>query len=359
MRKFKFVLILAVVSFLTIGIYTIFIQSIDESDFIVDTVQGDPKQPAVRSVHAELHDQGLKKMDYKIGLDGRVQKTEDSLISGLFESPFDEKNAPNDFRRFMRNDYVITLEQDGTSYAIGASNNNKWELQYWKDGKQRVVKKIFPAPAEARKLGKTELYPYKRIGNSLYVTARDYESESKTLLYKIDLKNETIRKINLPFTSKDEFYLLGIHDETIVYYTSEGVEGSDETIEKVYVSDGKTSQLLKGLKSVGANQTELSADGTKLILLEREPEDLIWAVYDLASKKSTKYKIGIPLVLDESGLGEYTELKDGLIYTANRTGDGVVNVLVVDAISNRVLYEGNIKDKLKRVETILNELVLN
>ncbi|WP_449403670.1 hypothetical protein [Exiguobacterium artemiae] len=66
MRKFKFVLILAVVSFLTIGIYTIFIQSIDESDFIVETVKGDPKQQAVRSVHAELHDQGLKKWIIKL-----------------------------------------------------------------------------------------------------------------------------------------------------------------------------------------------------------------------------------------------------------------------------------------------------
>ena len=56
----------------------------------------------------------------------------------------------------------------------------------------------------------------------------------------------------------------------------------------------------------------------------------------------------IPLVTDEFGLGEYTELKDGLIYTANRLDDGVFNVLVIDPISDRVLYEGNIKDKLKR-----------
>ena len=31
-----------------------------------------------------------------------------------------------------------------------------------------------------------------------------YQTEVGTLLYKIDLKNDTIQKINLPVTSKDE-----------------------------------------------------------------------------------------------------------------------------------------------------------
>ena len=84
-----------------------------------------------------------------------------------------------DFRRFIRSDYVITLEQDGISYAMGTPDNNKWELQYWEEGKQRVVKKIFPAPAEARKLGETQISPYKRIGNSLYVTALRHSKGSR------------------------------------------------------------------------------------------------------------------------------------------------------------------------------------
>ncbi|MCT4779959.1 MULTISPECIES: hypothetical protein [Exiguobacterium] len=359
MRKFNFVLILAVVSFLTIGVYTIFIQSIDESDFTVETVKGDPTQPAVRSVQAELYDQGLKKVDYNVGLDGRVEKTTDNLISGLFESPYNENGAPADFRRFMRSDYVSTLEQECTSYAMGTPDNNKWELQYWENGKQRVVKKIFPAPAEARKLGETQLYPYKQIGNSLYVLAEDYQIDSETLLYKIDLKGDTIQKINLSVTSKDEVSLLGIHDETVVYYTTESIEGSDETEEKLYLSDGEKIQRLKGLKSFSTEQTGLSADGTKLIVVEREMKDFNWTVYDLASKKSEKHKLDIPLVIDEFGLDEFTELKDGLIYTANRTGNGVINVLVIDPISKRVLYEGNIKDKLKRKETSLNSLILD
>lgn len=359
MRKFKFVLILAVVSFLTIGIYTLFIRSVDESDFIVETVQGDPKQPAVRSVQTAIVDQGLKNINYNVGLDGRVQKTKDNLISGLFESPFDEKNAPDDFRRFMRSDFVSTLEQEGISYAIGTPDNNKWELQYWEDGKQRIVKKTFPAPVEARKLSETQIYPYKRIGDSLYVLAEDYQIDSETLLYKIDLKGDTIQKINLRGTSKNEVSLLGIHDETVVYYTTESIEGSDDTEEKLYLSDGKKVQRLKGLKSFSTEQTGLSADGSKLIMIEREMNDFNWTVYDLASKKSEKHKLDIPLVTDEFGLDEFTELKDGMIYTANRTGSGVINIRVIDALSERVIYEGNIKDKLKRTETTLNELVLN
>ena len=359
MRKFNFVLILAVVSFLTIGVYTIFIQSIDESDFTVETVKGDPTQPAVRSVQTELYDQGLKKVDYNVGLNGHIEKTKDNLISGLFESPYNENGAPADFRRFMRSDYVLTLEQEGISYAMGTPDNNQWELQYWEKGKERVIKKIFPAPAEARKLTEAELNPYRRIGNSLYVIVQEYQTVSETSLYKIDLKNDKIQKINLPYTSKKEVVILGIHDEMIVYRTMKYLEGSDETIDKTYWSNGKTAQPLKGLKSISINQTELSADGTKLIMLEGDSDQSSWVIYDLASKRSTKYKLDVPLVTDESGLGSFTELKDGLIYTANRTGDGVINVLVVDAVSNRVLYEGNIKDKLKRKETSLNSLVLN
>ncbi|RDB34452.1 hypothetical protein [Exiguobacterium sp. RIT594] len=359
MRKFNFLLILAVISFLTIGIYTIFIQSIDESDFTVETVKGDPKQPAVRSVQAELYDEGLKKVDYNVALDGRVEKTKDNWISGMFEGPYNENGAPADFRRFIRSDYVLTFEQQGTTYAMGTKDNNKWELQYWEKGKQRVVKKIFPAPPEARKLGETQLSPDKRFGNSLYVLAQDIQNDSETLLYKIDLKNDTIQKINLPVTSKGEIIILGIHNETIVYYTTEIVEGADDEKETLYLSDGKKSQRLTGLKSFGNEETKLSTDGTKLIMLEREPKKLNWTIYDLASKKSIKHKISIPSVTDESGSGEYTELKDDLIYTANRTGDGVFNVLVIDALSERVIYEGNIKDKLKRTETTLNSLVYN
>lgn len=359
MRKFKFVFILAVVSFLTVGIYTVFIQSIDESDFTVETVKGDPKQPLVRSVQAELYDQGLKKVEYNVGLDGHVEKTKENLISALFESPYNENGAPADFRRFIRSDYVLTLEQEGVSYAIGTPDNNKWELQYWQDSKQRVVKKIFPAPAEAKKLVETELNPYRRIGNNLYVSVQDYQTNSGTLLYKIDLKNDTVQKINLPYTSKKEVVILGIHDEMIVYRTVEYLEGSDESIEKTYWSDGKTAQSLKALNSISANQTELSKDGTKLIMLEGDSDQSSWIVYDLASKKSEKHSMDIPLVTDKFGLGSYTELKDDLIYTANRIDDGVINIRIVDAVSERVLYEGNIKDKLKRKETSLNSLILN
>ena len=359
MRKFKFVLILAVISFLTISIYTLFIRSVEESDFIVETVQGDPKHPAVQSVQAAIFDQGLKKIDYNVRLDGRVQKTSGNMITDFFDSPFDEANAPDNFRRFMRSDFVSTLEQEGISYAIGTPDNNKWELQYWENGKQRVVKKTFPAPAEARKLGEGEINPYKKIGNSLYVTVYDLQTEVGTLLYKIDLKNDTIQKINLPVTTKGEVSLLGIHDETVVYYTTESIEGSDATEEKLYSSNGTKSQRLKGLKSFSSGQAELSADGSKLIIVEREMNDFNWTVYDLASKKSEKHKLDIPLVTDEFGLDEFTELKDGLIYTANRTGSGVINIRVIDALSERVIYEGNIKDKLKRTETTLNELVFN
>jgi len=360
MRKFKFVLILAVVSFLTLGIYTLFIRSIDESDFIVETVKGDPKQPAVRSIQAELIDQGLRKIDYTVGLDGRVQKTTDSLIKGLFESPFDEKNAPDNFRRFMHSDQVNTFEQEDITYAIGTSDNNKWELQYWEDGKQRIVKKIFPAPVEARKLNEAQISPYKKIGDSLlYVIVYDPQTGVDTQLYKIDLKDDTIQKINLPVTPKGDVSLIGIHNETIVYSTTESIDGTDMTEDKLYVSNGKTTQRIKGLKSFGNGETELSADGSKLIAFEREMGDFNWTVYDIKTKQVEKHSMDIPLVTDEFGLGEYTTLKDGLIYTANRLDDGIYNVRLIDPVLDRTLYEGNIKDKLKRAETTLNELVLN
>lgn len=358
MRKFKFVVILAVVSVLTIGIYTVFIQSIEESDFTVETIKGDPKQPEVRSVQAELYDQGLKKTDYTVGLDGHVRKKTENLISSLFENPYEEKRAPADFRRFIRSDYVTMLKQNGISYAMGTPDDNKWELQYWEDGKQRVVKKIFPAPAEARKLGEAQINPYKKSGNSLYVTVYDLQTEVGTLLYKIDLKNNTIQKIDLPVTSKGEVSILGIHDENIVYYTTEIVAGLDGEKETLYLSDGKKTQRLKGLKSFSSGQSELSTDGTKLILLEREMNDFNWTLYDLKTKQSEKHSMEIPLVEDDFGLGEFTEMKDGLIYTANRLDNGVYNVRVIDPVSDRILYEGNIKDKLKRKETSLNGLVL-
>lgn len=359
MRKFKFVLILAVVSFLTLGIYALFIRSIDESDFIVETVQGDPKQPEVLSIQAELYDQGLKKTDYTVGLNGRVQKTTDSLIGGLFESPFDEKNAPDNFRRFMRSNYVNTLEQEGITYAIGTPDKTKWELQYWKEGKQRVVKKIFPAPVEARKLNEVQISPYKKIGDSLlYVIVYDPQTGVDTQLYKIDLKDDAVQKINLPVTPKGDVSLIGIHDETIVYSTTEHIDGTDMTEDKLYISNGKTTQRIKGLKSFSNGETELSADGSKMITFEREMNDFNWTVYDIKTKQIKKHSMDIPLVTDKFGLGEYTTLNDGLIYTANRLDNGIYNVRVIDPVSDRILYEGNIKDKLKRKETSLNGLVL-
>ena len=52
--------------------------------------------------------------------------------------------------------------------------------------------------------------------------------------------------------------------------------------------------------------------------------DFNWIVYDLKTKQSKKHTMDIPLVTDEFGLGEFTELKDGLIYTANRLDNGVL-----------------------------------
>lgn len=359
MRKFKFVLILAVVSFLTVGIYTLFIRSIDESDFVVETVKGDPKQSVVRSVHADIIDQGLKNLDYNVRLDGHVQKTAGNLITSLFNNPIDEEGEPTDFRRFIASDKVTTLEQEGITYGIGIKDKNKWELQYWNAGKQRVVKKIFPEPSEAQKLGEIDLIPYQRVENSLYVYAQDYATNLETLLYKINLKNDTVQKINLPYTSKKYTYILGIHDETIVYYTSEGVEGSDATKETVYLSNGKTVQPLKGLDLSDAFQTKLSIDGTKLIMLKDELKGLRWTVYDLTSKKMKKYSMILPHTKDGDVLNKFIELQNDMIYMGSQAEDGVINIRVVDALSKRVVYEGNIKDKLKRKETMFNTLVLN
>ncbi|MGX8176927.1 hypothetical protein ACWS7L_05505 [Exiguobacterium artemiae] len=359
MRKFKFVLILAVVSFLTVGIYTLFIRSIDESDFVVETVKGDPKQSVVRSVHADIIDQGLKNLDYNVRLDGHVQKTAGNLITSLFNNPIDEEGEPTDFRRFIASDKVTTLEQEGITYGIGIKDKNKWELQYWNASKQRVVKKIFPEPSEAQKLGEIDLIPYQRVENSLYVYAQDYATNLETLLYKINLKNDTVQKINLPYTSKKYTYILGIHDETIVYYTSEGVEGSDATKETVYLSNGKTVQPLKGLDLSDAFQTKLSIDGTKLIMFKDELKGLRWTVYDLTSKKMKKYSMILPHTKDGDVLNKFIEPKNDMIYMGSQAGDGVINIRVVDALSKRVIYEGNIKDKLKRKETMFNTLILN
>ena len=49
----------------------------------------------------------------------------------------------------------------------------------------------------------------------------------------------------------------------IVYYTTENIEGSDGDKEKLYVSDGKTIQRLKGLKSFSNGQTELECGWIK------------------------------------------------------------------------------------------------
>ncbi|MDI3234270.1 hypothetical protein QK289_04555 [Exiguobacterium antarcticum] len=360
MRKFKFVLILAVVSFLTIGIYTLFIRSIEESEFVVETVKGNPKQPAVRSVHAEMYDLGLKDTDYNVGLDGRVQKTSDNLITDLFSSPYDEEGAPADFRRFIRLDSVATLEQEGITYGLGIQDDSKWELQYWDAGKKRVVKKIFPAPAESRKLGEIQLDPYRYIDNNLYVYAQDYQTNSETLLYKIELKNETIQNIDLPYTADKNIQILAIADEKIVYQSEENTAMPDEIKRRTYLKDGKNVQSLKELDSININQTELSTDGTKLIMLENDSDQSSWIVFDLASKKLEQHKMAAPKLNEaDSGLSRFIELKNGLIYTANRTDDGVINVLVIDPISKRVLYEGNIKDKLKRKETSLNSLILD
>lgn len=361
MRNFKFVLILTVVSFLTIGIYGWFIHSMDESEFVIETVKGDPKQQAVQSIQAEILDRGLKPMDYEVTLNGRVQKTTLDFVDQLFKNPFDIIDAPLAFRRFIAPNSVNTLEQYGIVYAMRLQKEGRWELQYFNQKKQRLFKKIVSAPAGIKYKGEVQFSPFQRSGDNLYVYVVDEDPTNVgDHFFKFDLKADTIQKVDLPKTSNEYFNVLGINGEKIVYQTEGDINGSDATKRNTYISDGKTVQSLTALDSIDLYQSELIEDGKKLVALidDADQENFKWIVYDIGSKKLTHQSNDFNKWQGADGSSTYFRLENGVIYTGLNTGIGIFNVQVIDPLSGNVIYEGNIKDRLKRQDIILNGLVV-
>lgn len=360
MRKFKFVTTFASTIVLTLGIYFLFIQSIDESEFFVENVKGNPNQQGIDLIHANIYDQGLKDMDYDVSMNGKVITNESTLLGEMFEgysgySGF--KNYPKEFQRLASSDLYSTGSYDGNSYAIRILEDGKWEIQFFKRGQDEVSKKIL-TPSNIIKPSKNdELNIFHWADDVIYV---QIPSGNGQKLYKIDVQKWTIQDVVLPNTSQVYPNLIYADNDTIIYQAGEVTDHPDESKEKKYITDGEGKQVrsLQELEQVDLNSYEVVDGGSKLVaIIEEDVEKIKWVVFDVTSEKLTRHSASIPNGYESGDVDRIVSLDDKCkIYTAAQTEAGVVNIQAIDALSSDVIYEGNIKDRLKHKDTMITGL---
>jgi len=355
MRTYKYILCLGVICILTLGVYVVYASSTEEPEFTIQTIQGTPNDRLVKQLQFEFNDPESYKTDYEVTLKGDVEKKRTNYLSEFARDYSDVTEAPRSFRHFMSQIELSRYEQDKEVFGLYVTKNGSWELQSWRRGTEEVQTYSLPKPAKTKGI---YYRPFQRTKQKLYVKRIGdvVQKQGTNNIYVIDLKKKTVQLMDLPFQLKEDDEVFAIYQNRVLYR-----QMPDDAKTRVYLRDNSTATRLKFLEREEMWDTRVIDEGAVVGMTENMTETKIkWSTYDLRTKQFTQHRYDLPKRdLNEVQRFASTTIDNGLVYALIETKKNGTTILVLDAQTEEVRYEGTIKYDMPKSNLQLNEMTIN
>ncbi len=355
MRTYKYMLCLGIICILTLGVYIVYSSSTDEPTFKVQTIQGTPSDPLVKQLQFKFNDPESYKTNYEVTLKGEIEKKRTNYLSEFARDYSDVTDAPRSFRHFMNQIELSRYEQDKEVFGLHVNEDGSWDLQSWKRGTEKVQTVSLPKPAKTEGI---YYQPFQRTKQKLYVKRIGdvVQKQGTNHIYVIDLKKKTVQLMDLPFQLTEDDEVLAIYQNRVLYRKM-----TNDAKTKVYLRDNTTSTRLKFLEREEMWDIRLIDEGAVVGMTENMTETKIkWSTYDLRTKQFTQHRFDLPKRdLNEVQRFASTTLDNGLVYALIETKKNGTSILVLDAQTEEVRYDGTIKYDMPKSNLQLNEMTIN
>lgn len=355
MRTYKYILCLGVICILTLGVYVVYSSSMEEPEFAVQTIQGNPDDQTVKQLQFEFNDPEAYRTKYKVNLMGKVKKKQSNYLSGLTMDYSGVSKAPREFRQFMNQEEISKYEQDKKVFGLHVNEDGSWDLQSWKRGIEKVQTYSLPKPAKTKGI---YYRPFQQTKQKLYVQRIGdvVQKPGTNHIYVIDLKKKTVQLMDLPFQLTEEDEVLAIYQNRVLYRKM-----TNDAKTRVYLRDNSTTTRLKLFEVEDMWDTRVIDEGAVVGMTENMTETKIkWSTFDLRTKQFTQHRYDLPKRdLNEVQRFASTTLDNGLIYALIETKKIGTSILVLDAQTEEVRYEGTIKYDMPKSDLQLNGMTIN
>lgn len=355
MRTYKYILCLGVICILTLGVYAVYSSSTDEPTFTVQTLQGTSDDPLVKQLQFEFNDPESYKTDYEVTLKGEVEKKRTNYLSEFARDYSDVTDAPRSFRHFINQIELSRYEQDKEVFGLHVNEDGSWDLQSWKRGTEKVQTYSLPKPAKTKGI---YYRPFQQTKQKLYVQRIGdvIQKPGTNHIYVIDLKKKTVQLMDLPFQLTEEDEVLAIYQNRVLYRKM-----TNDAKTKVYLRDNTTTTRLKFFEIEDMWDTRVIDQGAVVGMTENMTETKIkWSTYDLRTKQFKQHRFDLPK-RDANEVQRHTStiLENDLVYSFIETKKNGTSILVLDAQTEEVRYEGTIKYDMPKSDLQLNGMTIN
>ncbi|WP_214804536.1 MULTISPECIES: hypothetical protein [unclassified Exiguobacterium] len=355
MRTYKYILSLGVICILTLGVYVVYSSSMEEPEFTVQTIQGNPDDQTVKQLQFKFNDPEAYRTNYKVNLMGKVKKKQSNYLSAFTMDYSGVSKAPHEFRQFMNQEEISKYEQEKNVFGLHVNEDGSWDLQSWKRGTEKMQTYSLPKPAKTKgiyyrpfQLTKQKLY-VSRIGDIVQKPGTNH-------IYVIDLKKKTVQLMDLPFQLTEEDEVLAIYQNRVLYRKM-----TNDAKTRVYLRDNTTSTRLKFLEREEMWDIRLIDEGAVVGMTENMTDTKVkWSTYDLRTKQFKQHHYDLPkLVANEVQRYASTNIKNDLVYALIETKKNGTSIFVLDAQNEEVQYEGTVKYDMPKSDLQFNDMTIN
>lgn len=355
MRTYKYILSLGVICILTLGVYVVYSSSMEEPEFAVKTIQGNPDDQTVKQLQFEFNDPEAYRTKYKVNLMGEVKKKQSNYLSGLTMDYSGVSKAPREFRQFMNQEEISKYEQDKQVFGLHVNEDGSWDLQSWKRGTEKVQTVSLPKPAKTKGI---YYQPFQRTKQKLYVKRIGdvVQKQGTNHIYVIDLKKKTVQLMDLPFQLTEDDEVLAIYQNRVLYRKM-----TNDAKTKVYLRDNITSTRLKFLEREEMWGIRLIDEGAVVGMTGNMTDTKVkWSTYDLRTKQFKQHHYDLPKQ-DANEVQRYasTDIKNDLVYALIETKKNGTSIFVLDAQNEEIQYEGTIKYDMPKSDLQFNDMTIN
>lgn len=364
MRSIKYLLILGIVSIVSIGIYVGQVLSVDKTNFVVETIKGNPKQDAVQNMRLILNEWSRNPNGYSIDIEGNVQRIDKSILFYIFQDENRWEESPREFRQFIFKHDTHLYTQDLVTYGLRATGDGEIELQYWDVSTKKLTRKTFDI-SEIQQNRSIRFSPFQRMGNMLLIESYIPNRESvRENIFSIDLNDETVSKIKLPSRLEKGDVIRSFYDGKMIVEQMHQLKDSDTMEVKIVVKDGQKTKQLNRFADF-PNGTYIMKEGRYLVGIEESDESseqvqLRWHIYDIESDRQFVKTIKLKSfakneVISYSVVNE----ENDHIYIAYRMENGAVKAIVVNPLTAETVFETEIKNKGSKNKLMLEQIITN
>ncbi|KNH37490.1 hypothetical protein [Exiguobacterium acetylicum] len=362
MRSYKYFIGFILISVVSLAFYVGYVLNLEKPELVVETKNGSPKQSTLQNLQINLNDVVRQPTDFSVSIkDGQVSESKSSYLNNMYlDRVYINDEAPRSFKQFMQEE-TYTLMQDSVTYGLKGQKDGNWDLQYWDLKTKKLTTKQLSTPSEVDNK-KYAYSPFQRTEDLLYVERYSMDEQTqRSFIYVIDLKNNSVRKQQLPIELKKNEYIESFYKGQLLYSQTYFPKNNPDTEQqRLLMTDGKKTKRLKQLEGEDFNTRILNEGKLIVTINENDETQLSWNTFDMESEKYTVHQVPLPdrKKFTDGGGFPVSILENGRIYFSYQLKNDDYRVLVFNPTSANIEYEGNITNKNPKIKLSLSDMRL-